>query len=304
MATHIDVNAPCSQRMLQGKQKHLMTTDLPTASANSRSRRGFGVVGSLPPQLVRALADAAETAGYATFWANDGPRGEGLAALAEAASVTSTIRLAVGAIPLDRVSPEQIAARVAELGLPIERLIVGVGSGGPAGGLERVRHGIATLRDATRATLVVAAMGPKMCRLSGEIADGVLLDWATPAYAAQVRDIAAAGATDSNRPHPWIASYVFTAIGPAATSKLHAEADYYAAIPSYAAHFARMNAGPLQTAAFAADAQSLQRELSRFDAALDEPVVRAVVPEETVEAYLALLHAAAPLASSDTASNR
>jgi alkanesulfonate monooxygenase SsuD/methylene tetrahydromethanopterin reductase-like flavin-dependent oxidoreductase (luciferase family) len=257
--------------------------------------RGFGVVGSLSPDLIRSLAEAAEMAGYTTFWANDGSQGEGLAALAEAASVTSSIRLAVGAIPLDRVSPEQISARIAELGLPIERLIIGVGSGGSTGGLQRVRNGITILREATAATLVVAAMGPKMCRLAGEIGDGVLLDWATPAYARQARDIVAGCATDANRPQPWIASYVFTALGPAATIKLRAEADYYAAIPSYAAHFARMNAGPLQTAAFAADGESLQRELTRFDAALDEPVVRAVVSEETIEAYFALLDAAAPI---------
>jgi alkanesulfonate monooxygenase SsuD/methylene tetrahydromethanopterin reductase-like flavin-dependent oxidoreductase (luciferase family) len=138
-------------------------------------------------------------------------------------------------------------------------------------------------------------MGPKMCRLAGEIADGVLLDWATPAYARQVQGIAAEGATAANRPRPWIASYVFTALGATATGKLRAEAEYYAAIPSYAAHFARMNAGPLQTAAFAANAEPLQRELAPFDAALDEPVVRAVVSDETIEAYLALLNAAAPI---------
>jgi alkanesulfonate monooxygenase SsuD/methylene tetrahydromethanopterin reductase-like flavin-dependent oxidoreductase (luciferase family) len=272
-------------------------------NTSTKPRRGFGVVGSLPLHLIRALAEAAEAAGYATFWVNDGPQGEGLAALAEAASVTSSIRLAVGAIPLDRVSPEQIAARVAELRLPVERLIVGVGSGGPSGGLERVRSGIASLRQATPATLAVAAMGPKMCRLAGEIADGVLLDWATPAYALHVRGSISVGDVDANRPRPWIASYVFTALGPAANDTLRAEGNHYAAIPSYAAHFTRMNASPLEAAAFAADMEALhlQRELSRFDVALDEPVVRAVVSEETIEAYLAVLHAAAPLASPDTA---
>jgi alkanesulfonate monooxygenase SsuD/methylene tetrahydromethanopterin reductase-like flavin-dependent oxidoreductase (luciferase family) len=280
---------------LQGKLKHLMTTDQPLHNTSSKPRRGFGVVGSLPPNVIRALAAAAETAGYATFWVNDGPQGEGLAALAEAASVTNAIQLAVGAIPLDRVSPEQMAARVAELDLPVERLIVGVGSGGPSGGLGRVKRGIAILRAATAATLVVAAMGPKMCRLAGEIADGVLLDWATPAYAREVQGMAVEGAAAANRPRPWIASYVFTALGAAASGKLRAEAEYYAAIPSYAAHFARMNSGSLLTTTFAPDAASLQRELSRFDAALDEPVVRAVVFEETIEAYLALLQAAAPI---------
>ncbi|MFN8558390.1 MAG: LLM class flavin-dependent oxidoreductase [Dehalococcoidia bacterium] len=31
----------------------------------------------------------------------------------------------------------------------------------------------------------VAALGPRMCRLAGELADGVMLNWATPAYVAE-----------------------------------------------------------------------------------------------------------------------
>ena len=251
-------------------------------------------MGSLPHDVIGSLAATAEAAGYCTFWVNDGPRGEGLAALHKAAAVTRSIRLAVGAIPLDRRDPSDIAARMTELDLPASRLIIGVGSGGAAGGLDRVRRGIVALREHTAATLVVAAMGPKMCHLAGELADGVLLDWATPAYADRVRGIVATAAGEADRPSPWIASYVFTAFGAEATATLRAEAEYYAALPSYAAHFARMDAAPLQTAASAGDRDALQRELSRFDAVLDEPAIRAVVARETAEAYHALLHAAAP----------
>lgn len=257
-------------------------------------RRGFGVMGSLAPEVIQELAAAAERAGYHTFWVNDGPRGDGLAALAEAAAATATIRLAVGAIPLDRVEPVRIAARIDALRLPVERLVVGIGAGGPAGGLARVRSGIATLRERTAATLVVAAMGPKMCRLAGEIANGVLLDWASPAYAQRVKAIVAEGAAETAREAPWVASYVFTALGETGSAKLGAEGAYYAAIPAYAAHFTRMGAAPLETAASGADGAALQLELARFAMALDEPVVRAVVPEETPAAYLEVLRAAAP----------
>ena len=75
---------------------------------------------------MRELAPAAERAGYRTFWVNDEADGDGLAALGAAAAVTTTIRLGVGAIPLDR-GPERIAWRVKELALPVERLALGVG---------------------------------------------------------------------------------------------------------------------------------------------------------------------------------
>lgn len=264
------------------------------SSGPGRVRRGFGVIGSLPPDLIRTLAAAAEAAGYATFWANDGPEGEGLMALAEAATVTSTIQLAVGAIPLDRMDGRQIASRIAELALPEERLIVGAGSGGAAGGLARVRDGFVTLRALTGAQLVAAAMGPKMCALAGEIADGVLFDWVSPAYAERARGIALDAADAADRPVPWTAAYIFTALGDASAAKLREQAAYYAAIPAYAAHFERMGAGPLATTTSGDDHPALQKALSPFSEALDELVVRPVVAQEDAMAYLEVLHAAAP----------
>ncbi len=72
--------------------------------------RGFGVAGALPHDVIRALAPAAEAAGYHTFWVNDTPHGDGLASLRAAAEVTSEILLGVGVIPLDR-QPADVIAR-------------------------------------------------------------------------------------------------------------------------------------------------------------------------------------------------
>jgi alkanesulfonate monooxygenase SsuD/methylene tetrahydromethanopterin reductase-like flavin-dependent oxidoreductase (luciferase family) len=263
---------------------------------SSRPRRGFGVEAALTHDIVRELAPAAERAGYSTFWVNDEVDGDGLAALREAAAVTTSIRLGVGAIPLDRQGPQQIASRVEELTLPVERLVLGVGSGHPAGGLERVRNGVAALRDSIDAPLVVAAIGPRMLALAGEIADGVLLDWPAPQYVVDATEIVAQGAVEIQRPRPWIGGYVFTAVGSPGIAQLRREAEHYAAIPSYATHFARMGVEPMETVACGEDAEGLQSSLERYDAELDETIVRAVVAEEaaTASGYLEVLHAAAP----------
>jgi alkanesulfonate monooxygenase SsuD/methylene tetrahydromethanopterin reductase-like flavin-dependent oxidoreductase (luciferase family) len=159
-----------------------------------------------------------------------------------------------------------------------------------------VRNGVAALRDAIDATLVVAAIGPRMLALAGEIADGVLLDWPAPRYVADAAEIVTHGAAAESRPRPWIGGYVFTAVGSSGIAKLRREANHYAAIPSYAAHFARMGVGPMEAVAYGEDAAALGRALTPFDAVLDETVVRAVVAQDaaTTAGYLELLRATAP----------
>lgn len=260
----------------------------------AKPERGFGVAGSLPRPLVRELAQAAEAAGYRTFWVNDTPGGDGLAALAEAAAAAPTIRLGVGVIPLDRQPPGTIVARIAELGLPVDRLTVGVGSGRAEGGLARVRDGVPVLRDGTAATVVVGALGPKMCRVAGETADGVLLNWLTPAYVRPSVDVVERAAAGVGRRRPRVDAYVRTALGAAAIARLRDEGERYASFPAYAAHFARMGADPMATAVTGTTPAQIAQGLASFSGDLNETVVRAIAAEENLEAYLALLDAAAP----------
>jgi alkanesulfonate monooxygenase SsuD/methylene tetrahydromethanopterin reductase-like flavin-dependent oxidoreductase (luciferase family) len=265
-----------------------------TENARPHGRRGFGVVGALPGHVVGEVARAAESAGYRTFWVNDGPGGEGLAVLGAAAEATTAIRLGVGLIPFDRKSPEQIAERIGELGLPVERLTVGVGSGGASDGVALVRDGVMALRDQTGATVVVGALGPKMTRLAAEVADGVLVDWPTPTHAAAVRQLVGRVAAEAGQPRPDVIGYVFTALGVAARGRLQASADYYGAVPAYATHFQRMEAAPMEAAVVGETPEEIRQALSAFDAELDETVVRATVGEDSTAAYLELLAAAAP----------
>ncbi len=254
---------------------------------------GFGVAGTLDHGIVRELAAAAEAAGYATFWVNDVPNGEGLAGLAAAAAVTSRIGLGVGVIPLDRQPPERIAARVADLELPVERLLIGVGAGAPTGGLERVRQGVEALRELTPARVAVGALGPKMCRLAGEVADAVLLNWLTPAYVPPSAALTLEAAEAAGRPRPRILGYVRASLDEG-RQRLEAEAGRYADIPAYAANLARMGATALETTVHAPDRAGIQAALTPYDAEFDETVIRAIAADETAAAYLRLLAAAAP----------
>jgi alkanesulfonate monooxygenase SsuD/methylene tetrahydromethanopterin reductase-like flavin-dependent oxidoreductase (luciferase family) len=255
--------------------------------------RGFGVAGSLDHVLIEQLAGLVERLGYDSFWANDTPGGEGLAALAAAASATTRIELGVGVIPVDRTPPERIAARLKELDLPLERLVVGLGSGGAKlGSLPLVRSAIETLRGLVDVRISVGALGLRMCRLAGEVADGVLLNWLTAEAAAASAGLVRNASSAAGRPVFTVAAYVRGAL-PEGASRFAAEADRYGSYPQYAANFARMGVAPRATG-LVGDADVLQRGLAEFDASVDASVIRAIVADDVFESYARLAQAAAP----------
>lgn len=258
--------------------------------------RGFGVKGTTGPDLVGELAAAAEGGGYRTFWTNDTPEGDGLALLAVAARGTSRIGLGVGVLPLDRWAPDEIAARIDSLGLPVERLTIGVGAGRPPGGTDRLRSGLERLRERTGARLVAGALGPRTRRVAAELADGILLDWVDPPTARAFAEEAGRDATAVGRQPPALMVYVFTALGRAASHRLQQERQYYASLPAYAAHIRRTGSSPSRASVEADTVDDLRRGLARFDGQLDEPILRAVVAaEDHPEGYLRLLRLAAPV---------
>lgn len=257
----------------------------------SGTQRGFGVSGALDHAVVSAIVPEVVELGYATFWANDVPGGEGLASLAVVAELAEDIRLGVGVIPVDRQSAEHIIDRVEALQLPVDRLLIGIGSGGRRqGSVELVRSAIKTLHKRGIRT-VVGALGPRMVALSGSDADGVLLNWLTPQAA--TRSVEAMRSAASGRRVEAIA-YVRVAFGEPADARLEAESLRYESIPQYAAHFERMGVRAIETSVSGPTSAALQAGLMAFDDIVDETVVRAITAEETPEAYLALARAAAP----------
>lgn len=254
---------------------------------------GFALYAGAAPEIIRTSAREAEGLGYSSFWVNHPGPIDGLAALAHAARETRRIDLGIGVIPLHTRGPENIAEGVHANALPLDRLVLGVGSPNPES-LRRVREGIAALRAQVSTRLVVAALGPKMCRLAGEIADGVLFNWLTPEFARVAGDWVREGAAAAGRKPPRLYAYVRLALGPAACAKLEEEGARYAAIPAYAAHFERMGVKPVETAIAAASPEAIAPALARWDGALDEVVLRAITAGDTGDEHLELVRAAKP----------
>jgi alkanesulfonate monooxygenase SsuD/methylene tetrahydromethanopterin reductase-like flavin-dependent oxidoreductase (luciferase family) len=255
--------------------------------------RGFALFAGVAPQIIQASAREAEALGYTSFWVNHPGQADGLAALALAVRETQRIELGIGVIPLHTRGPESIEQGVRANALPLARLLLGVGSANP-GALARVREGIAKLRSRLAVRLVVAALGPQMCRLGGEIGDAVLFNWLTPEHARRSAELVRAGATAAGRQAPKLFAYVRVALGSAARDRLLAEGARYAAIPAYGANFARMKVQPVDTAIVAQDPIAIPQALRKWQDAVDEIVLRAITGKDTVEEHLALLRAAKP----------
>ena len=239
-------------------------------------RLGLGIAAGSAPDELADLAAQAEDLGYDSIWTNDSPAGDGLSQLWAWAQHSRHIRLCVGVLALDRHEPRAIAASAAELGLPLDRLLVGVGAGFTDRPLGVVREGVAALRvELPGVRVAVAAMGPKMCRLAGEVGDAVLLNWMTPERAAWARPLVAEGAAQAGK-HPAdvaVYGYVRAALGPEANARLEREVSMYLQMPHYARHFQSMDAGTVSVGVAAANPSDLAEAVQRYQA-LDEPVVR------------------------------
>jgi alkanesulfonate monooxygenase SsuD/methylene tetrahydromethanopterin reductase-like flavin-dependent oxidoreductase (luciferase family) len=255
--------------------------------------RGFALFAGTTPETIRATAREAEALGYSSFWVNHPGSVDGLAALAHAAGETKRIELGIGVIPLHTRGPEAIVQGVRATRLPLDRLLLGVGSPNPKS-LARVRDGVTALRSQLKTRLVVAALGPKMCRLAGEIADGVLFNWLTPEHARVSAGWVRDGAAAAGRRPPTLFAYVRLALGAKACEQLAKEGGRYAAIPAYGAHFERMGVKPVETCIAAQQAGEIPSALGRWQGVVDEVVLRAITAEDTIAEHLALLHAARP----------
>ncbi|MFW6075364.1 MAG: LLM class flavin-dependent oxidoreductase [Chloroflexota bacterium] len=260
--------------------------------------RGFGVAAAVDNEAIKQVAKTAEETGYTSFWVNDTPAADGLDALAAAASVTTDLKLGVGVISLDRRPADTVAEDVKRYGLPQGRLWLGLGSADPKGALGKVRSSVELLKRELECEVIIAALGPKMTALAGEVADGVLFNWLTPAFAAQSADRVQNAAQEAGRDVPRIMAYVRAGLLPDAEERIMSEANRYAGITAYANHFERQGIEAHLTVLRGVNPPVLQAGIKEFEAVLDETVVRAITKDDEAETILELLHACAPRAAS------
>jgi alkanesulfonate monooxygenase SsuD/methylene tetrahydromethanopterin reductase-like flavin-dependent oxidoreductase (luciferase family) len=254
---------------------------------------GFALFAGIAADVIQAAAREAEALGYTSFWVNHPGSTDGLAALAQAAGVTGRLDLGVGVIPLHTRGPASIVEGVKVTRLPLPRLLLGVGSPNPKS-LERVREGVAELRKQLQTRVIVAALGPRMCRLAGEVADGVLFNWLTPEYARRSVELVREGAAAARRKTPTTYAYVRLAMGAPGLARLDDEGGRYAGIPAYGAHFERMGVKPVDTAVAGQSPAEIRAQLAKWQGAVDEIVLRAITGRDTKDETLELVRVAKP----------
>jgi alkanesulfonate monooxygenase SsuD/methylene tetrahydromethanopterin reductase-like flavin-dependent oxidoreductase (luciferase family) len=215
----------------------------------------------LPPERLRAVAEAADEAGLEELWLwEDCFRESGIAAAAAALAWTRQLRVGVGLLPAPLRNVALTAMEIATLHrLFPQRVHVGVGHGvqdwmGQVGA--RVDAPITLLREYLTAlrrllageqvtvagryvrldrvaldwpppsapALLAGATGPRSMRLSGEVADGTILSGGTtPEGVRQARRLLTDGGVAGRRDGPHrVAVYVLAATGPGAAERLAA----------------------------------------------------------------------------------
>ena len=140
------------------------------------ARLGLGV------DELAALAPQAAALGYASLWTPSGGGAYDPIALCVRWHAASGLRTGVSVLPIGEPREQARAAADAH-----ERtaggFVLGLGSGGVRrGAVDALRSHVVAVRSALGdrgVPLYLAALGPRMLRLAGEIADGVALNWCT-----------------------------------------------------------------------------------------------------------------------------
>jgi alkanesulfonate monooxygenase SsuD/methylene tetrahydromethanopterin reductase-like flavin-dependent oxidoreductase (luciferase family) len=258
------------------------------------THRGFGVDATTALDVVREVAQAAEDAGYDSFWLNGSPPRGSLEAVAAAAAVTN-LPIGTGVLPFNRRNLELLIADCRELGIPTDRFWMGIGwGGGPEGALQTMRDAVQQLRDELGVTVMVGAVGPNMTRLAGEISDGVIFTWWFKEAIEDSRPFVAEGAARVNRETPPVVSYIRCALLPQARAALEDVADRYDSASSFRALFRAHGKRAHDTVVTGTNADELRPGIEREEAVLDVAIIRAITADESAASILELLDACKP----------
>jgi len=278
-------------------------------------RTGLAIRNPLAWHEMVLSAELAERTGYEILLVPEIMGREAFSTLAGLARATYKIGLGTGVLPMTSRRPDVMAMGAATVSeLSYGRMTLGIGAGRPAPGtLARIRRAIEFLRKALAGEAVnigeagtfelalppqkvpiwLAALGPKMARLAGELADGVLLNWCTPERVRQAHAWVEEGAQAAERDpsEVTVAVYVRACVGQEldhAIPALKEAAAQYVAIPFYRRQFEEMGFRSEVAAAaegrvpdeliravcLVGDAAEAQVRLERYrDAGADLPVI-------------------------------
>ena len=216
----------------------------------------------LPPEQLRAVAQAADEAGLDELWLwEDCFRESGIACAAAALAWTQRVRVAVGLLPAPLRNVALTAMEVASLARMFPgRFKVAIGHGvqdwmGQTGArvespMTLLREYLVALRSllegqtvtssgryvrldnvaldwppAAAPALLAGGTGPRTLALTGELADGTILTaGTTPEQVQQTRDLVAAASRAAGRTQrPHLTVYLMAASGPDADERMAAE---------------------------------------------------------------------------------
>lgn len=249
--------------------------------AQDRSRRALAttIAARQPLASVIEQARVVETLGYDGLWTPEVMGRDALTLCAVLAQHTDAIALATGIVPLPRRAPMQIAMAASTAAEATDgRLTLGVGVGhastlGPGwegplqpSTLAEVERGLRAVRallageevdgvrlrgvhhGALAPPLALAALSPRLARLAGRVADGLVLNWLTPercaSLAATFRDEAERSGRDPGS--LTVAAYIPVCVTDdveGAFAALARQVAAYGALPAYARSFARCGLG-------------------------------------------------------------
>ena len=279
------------------------------------------------------LARLAEARGYESLWVPEGSGKDAFSQLTAYALSTQRIQLGTGIATVYSRTPSLLAMTAGTLDhASNKRAMLGLGIGHRQGieqghgvtfgkPMQRMREYVATIRailhgenipEATevpvkrfrleftpeRATLpiYIAALGPRMCQLAGEIADGVLMNWATTTYVKEAIANVRLGAERAGRPAADvdIACYIRAAVGPdekAVKQALARETVRYISLDFYRQMFDRSGFAEETEAVMKALPSGIDAAAERISDRMLEEVAIFGSPEtcrKRIEAYRAL----------------
>ncbi|HYM51452.1 MAG TPA: LLM class flavin-dependent oxidoreductase [Candidatus Limnocylindrales bacterium] len=257
------------------------------------SRQGLPIAEEL--RLVRLGAEL----GYASAWTPSGPDAEAFDRCLRWYRETG-LRTGISVVPASGQPPSFYAEHARRVFSATNgTFVLGLGSGQMPHAAIGMRRYLADLRGLLPQAepIYLAALGPRMLSLAGEIADGVALNWCTPELERWSRQTVEDAARRAGRPAPPLMAYIRTAVDPdrdLARRILGQNALVYAlGPPAYRRHFERMGfadelrrlqAGDGQPSAAFLDAVGaagrpgeVRAQFECLAEGLDEPVVRVLV---------------------------